>query len=288
MLSSLALRRATPYLLAMMCTTSATPAVAQTVPAQEQGATIIVEGRRAQTVDRMIADLAPSRGGRQIAKWEWSICVRVVGLEANHATFLRKRIVSTAEALKIPVVRKDDCTPNIVVAFTDAPQDVLLDIRKREPELLRDPRYGLPRKSEWEELMAPRPVTWMGRDEVDESVKGGSVSRLRAQTRQSLAKTIAVVDARALTGVTWGQLGDYLCMVTLSRPKLGATYDASTILGLFAMRDAARPQSVLQPAGMTTIDRSLLANLYAMDGRLPASRQAATLRQKVEKDMAAD
>ncbi len=288
MLSSLALRHATPYLLAIMCTTGTTPTVAQTTPAREQGATIIVEGRRAQTVDRMIADLAPSRGGRQIAKWEWSICVRVVGLEANHATFLRKRIESTAEGLKIPIVRKDDCTPNIVVAFTDAPQDVLLDIKKREPELLRDPRYGLPRKSEWEELMAPRPVTWMGRDEVDESVKGGSVSRLRAQTRQSLTKTIAVVDARALAGVTWGQLGDYLCMVTLSRPKLGAIYDASTILGLFAMRDAARPQSSLQPAGMTTIDRSLLANLYAMEGRLPASRQAATLRQKVEQDMAAD
>lgn len=288
MLSSLALRRATPYLLAMMCTTSATPAVAQTMPAQEQAATIIVEGRRAKTIDRMIADLAPSRGGRQIAKWEWSICVQVVGLEANHATFLRKRIESTAEALKIPVVRKDDCTPNIVVAFTDAPQDVLLDIRKREPELLRDPRYGLPRKSEWEELMAPRPVTWMGRDEVDESVKGGSVSRLRAQTRQSLTKAIAVVDARAITGVTWGQLGDYLCMVTLSRPKLAGSYDTSTILGLFAARDAIRPRPALQPMGMTAIDRSLLANLYTMDGRLPASSQQKTLREKVEKDLAAD
>lgn len=176
-----------------------------------------------------------------------------------------------------------------MIVFTDRPRDVLLDVRKRAPELLRDPQYGLARKSEWDQLLAPRPVTWMGLDEIDLS-EAGAASRLRVQTRQRLVRTLAVIDAQDIADITWGQLADYLCLVTLSRPKLVPTYDSSTILGLFGLRDRSRADPTLLPAlkslAMTKIDRSMLANLYAMDGRRPALTQRTILRAGVEKDLA--
>lgn len=289
MMPSLPLRRIALSFVVLMTGIGPTTLLAQDLPNAAQDDRIIVEGRRPNELARLIDNLAPLRGGRQIAKWEWSVCVGVVGLEASHAGFLRDRIEVTARTLKIPVDAKRDCAPNIVIVFTDRPRDALLDIRKRAPELLRDPQYGLARKSEWEQLLMPRPVTWMGLDEVDLSEAGGAVSRLRTQTRQRLIRTVAVIDARDIADVTWGQLGDYLCLVTLSRPKLAPTYDASTILGLFGLRDRSRTDPALRPAlkslAMTEIDRSVLANLYAMDGRQSALTQKKILRAGVEKDL---
>ncbi len=290
MMPSLALRRAVLSLVGSMIGVGPTVLQAQDAQGELSNDQIVVEARRSGEVARLIDNIAPLRGGRQIARWEWSVCVGVVGLEAGHANFLRDRIEATARTLKIPVEAKRDCAPNIVIVFTDRPRDVLLDIRKRAPELLRDPQYGFARKSEWEELLMPRPVTWMGLDEIDLSEAGGAVSRLRVQTRQRLVRTLAVIDARDIADVTWGQLGDYLCLVTLSRPKLVPTYESSTILGLFGLRDRSRTDPALRPAlkslAMTAIDRSVLTNLYAMDGRRPALTQRKILRASVEKDLA--
>lgn len=290
MMSVSALRRTALSMVAMLGGFGPTLVQAQDTRGEAPDDRIVVEGRRAGDVARLIDDLAPLRGGRQIAKWEWSVCVGVAGLEPTHAGFLRERIETTARTLKIPVEAKRDCKPNIVIVFTDRPRDILMDVRKRAPEMLRDPQYGLPRKSEWEQVFTPRPVTWMGHDEVDLSQAGGAMSRLRAQTRQRLTTTLAVIDARELADVTWGQLGDYLCLVTLSRPKLAATYDGSTILGLFAMRDKTRADPALRPAlqslAMTAVDRSVLASLYAMDGQRPALTQRKILRAAVENDLA--
>ncbi len=248
---------------------------------QEKSTTITVEGVREQDVERIIGDIAPSRGGRQIAKWQWGVCVKVFGLKESHAAFLRDRVKSTAKDLNIWIEKKEDCEPNITILFTDKSRDILLQIKRRYPDMLRDPRFGFAKKSEWEQFLMPRPVTWMGRDETDISLSGGAASRIKQQTRQALTATLAVIDANDISGITWGQLADYLCMVTLSRPLLNATYGSSTILGLFAMRDLSRPT----PAGLTKMDKSILENLYTMEARFSASTQKSILRRKVVEEL---
>jgi hypothetical protein len=110
------------------------------------------------------------------------------------------------------------------------------------------------------------------------------MSRLKQQTRQSLTITLAVVDANKIDGVTWGQLADYLCMVTLSRPHLGATFGPSTIMSLFAMRDSGRAP----PRTLTKLDMSTLRNMYAIESRFSATKQRRILRTKVVDDLNGD
>ena len=78
----------------------------------------------------------PTRLTGKIARWETGICPLAVGQGAALTGFVTARIRAIAVAAGAPVNGSKTCTPNIEIVFTSAPQDLLDNIRKHDPDYL--------------------------------------------------------------------------------------------------------------------------------------------------------
>ena len=61
--------------------------------------------------------------GENVARWRYPICPVVAGVAAEHAKFMRARIVEIAESVGAPLHRdQEKCSPNLTVVLTTEPQ----------------------------------------------------------------------------------------------------------------------------------------------------------------------
>jgi hypothetical protein len=255
----------------------------RTVRAQTSAADeVVVRGRREKELDQLLETLAPSRMGRQIARWDRRVCTRLYGLESEHAAFVKARIDQLADRLGIGSVKSPRCTPDILVIFALDADAVAADLVRRYPMLVGEMDLGAVTKQARALYLAPRPVRWLGQDWVKPE-ELPTVSRIKTNFRQAISTTVSVVDLTKLDGINWGQLADFLAFVSLSRPKLDHVYnDPGTILSSFTARDAGKPL----PTGLTPLDRSFLTNLYETTARQTADRQRQDIRRHVKADLA--
>lgn len=82
------------------------------------------------------AFITPTKLTGKIARWETAICPTAVGQKPAFTAFVTARVKAIAAAAGAPVSDLKSCKPNIEIVFTSAPQELLDNIRKDDPDYL--------------------------------------------------------------------------------------------------------------------------------------------------------
>jgi len=250
----------------------------------------VVRARTDEEVDRFVHALTQAQRGRQIARWNDPICPKVIGLEPANAAFVIARIGAVARTVGIRVAQ-GRCRGNIVIVVAGDSDDFTAALLRRYPRLFRGPRANLATPDEVARLLRPRPVRWFAASVVgnadgapitDGVNRISSGSRLSEPTVENSTLAFIIVDANKLQGLVWRQLAEYLALVALARPAMDASYDSTTLLSIFQLRDAGGQG----PRQLTPWDRSLLRGLYRSNARLSAARQRASIAAQMEQEAA--
>ena len=176
--------------------------------------------------------------------WRDKVCPQVSGLTQQQGEFILARLSDIARAAGVRVA-DHDCRPNIFIYVTDRPRDLLKSMEKQNPIGMFG-RRGLPYLID-QFIDTPRPVrVWYNVEE------GPAVS-----FQYAFAGVLVVADRAQLQHVSFGQLADYLGMVSFAEIKPGAHVgDDPTILNLFD----GGPQAA--PSRMSDWDQIFLKTLY--------------------------
>lgn len=83
--------------------------------------------------DFIISHSAPTRVLGKLARWKTGICPVTVGIGAEYAAYISKRIREVAQQIGAPVNDDIECKPNIRVVLTTKPQELLDNLRRTQP-----------------------------------------------------------------------------------------------------------------------------------------------------------
>lgn len=267
---------------------------AQAQPAPQQTESVTVTGARSrQVLDQFVQSFAaPTRMTGKLARWEDPVCPITVGLKPAFTDFISLRVLAVAEQVGARANTRPGCKPNIRIVFTTTPQDLLDNVRKKQPAYL-----GYADNSSQLDALAKvtRPIqAWYltaSRDlrgnvsidgarttgvtmriqippppdnafvEFTPSGSAGSVtgSRLGDGMRSSFYQVVIVADPTKLADYEIGTLADYIAMLALAQlSSLDLCQTLPSIVNTLA-KDCARPATAL-----TANDVGYLKGLYAM------------------------
>lgn len=270
--------------LAGLLSVGATPSAGQAFPQEPE---VVVTAPEQSMVERYVRELTdPVRTG-QLPVWNSQICPGIIGISKPRADVLAKRIRQIGALVQLKAGRRG-CRPNILVVFTQDAEALATGLAQRLPTTLGQDGRG--RLRQFGQSTAP--VRWISltEDVALDAVtmpgmpgQGPSVgrlvgSRLAESTRAVIGFVFVIVDARQIAGVTLGDLGDYLGMIAVARPRLEAMPSSNSILALFGQRPAT-------PGGLSDADRAYLVGLYrapiAGKGQVQRSAIRTTMEQNV-------
>ena len=98
---------------------------------------VVVTGASSQVVNRFVeAAVTPTHVIGKVARWDVPICPVAVGVPDDDIALVVKRVKEVAVQAGARVSGNPVCKPNIVIAFTSTPQDLLDSIRKDHAEWL--------------------------------------------------------------------------------------------------------------------------------------------------------
>ena len=270
----------TPLIIMAVATAARALAPLQSTPSASPSSSvpedIIVEGRTANALDRFIKQLTQTRQGRQVARWNNHICLRILGLDNVHDQYITQRIINIAREVKINV-SAGHCRPNILVIVTEDADRFIDLLIKRYPTLFQNTKSGVAfLRRQKEELRRSRPVRWINASRTD-SYALYTASRLTEPTQESTVMSMVIVNPTKMEHLTWSQLADYLVMVTLANPSMTTQYNSTTILSMFQLRD----KGASTPPSLTTDDRAVLHAIYGTSANVSASMQREQIRSAV-------
>lgn len=238
--------------------------------------------------------------GGQVPRWTRPICARVEGVAEQQAEIVSATLKKVAgEAGARLAGRK--CDANVFVIFTSDGAglaqrlaDRLPMPRQRDGRVERDAFTDATGPLRWETrvslhdarhgpLVANSAALLNSGDyalDLDvPSVDSADPSLIRRKTKASIDGMMVLVDAKAATGMTMGQLAEYVAMVVLARPPMSVTFEAHpSILNL-----AAYSPPGPSPLHLSEWDRAYLTALYSA----PADRSASAARSLMAKRMTA-
>ena len=233
--------------------------------AELQVESVVVNGRRIpdQEIKEFVASrAAPTFKLGKVARWETGICPTVMGLDSAFTKFVITRVKDIALKVGAPINARASCQPNIQIVFTNTPQALLDDIRKKYDVLL-----GYHDNESQADKMAKvtHPVQgWYSTSTVDvrgaRHFDGGKIpgigcidppkclinmaragayavsgTRLTNGLHSSFHDVIIVVDPQRLAGFGRDELSDYISFLALGQPRLlDDCEQLPTILNLFA------------------------------------------------------
>jgi hypothetical protein len=218
--------------------------------------------------------------GENVARWRKPICLSVAGATSEQSEFIRARVLDVAASVRAPFSDDRKCDANLLVILTDEPQQMWAAWRERHPKMfLGESPENLRRIVE-----TKRPViTWQNAtlnnsDGTPPNHLGSHQqwrlvdSHIRSSVSEDVFSAIVVVNTAATGTATFGQLADYIAMVSLARidPRLDPDADLAgtpTILRLFGQSAEGVPSK------LTAWDQAFLKGLYR-------SRDAVLLRHR--------
>ena len=279
------------FLIAASASGQQPPPVAPIVPPD---ADVVVQHRTDAAMARLVEMMTSAPRGAQIARWNGAICPRVLDLDDTHAALIEGRIDAVATSLKIAVTPQP-CKPNIVIIASPDADALTKTLVERHPGLFADAKYGIHHGQTLTDIEASRPVRWVeasrtgnadasrifpadgtpGSFDTIHAYNGGS--RISSQTRENAIASFAIVDTRQLSHITWGQLADYLALVTLAHPT-AAVNQPDSVMSIFTARDAG----TRGPPGLTATDQSMLQGLYRSGAGQTAQLQRSQILDQMQ------
>jgi hypothetical protein len=258
---------------------------------------IIVTGERltrAQFRERAAAFVrgaGVARGLVPAARWVQPVCLKVLGLQDEHASIVETAMRGIAAATGVPVAR-GPCTTNTTVTFTGDAGALVREVARRSPRRLHE----VPAGARAALLDGRAPVRWWYLTETRSrhgmasaqqmlNVAGGDTggseggssagtpisveaiqhydsSVISTQVGRTLASATVVVDVNAATGQSLEAVSAYAAMVAFAEIREADYAPSGSILGLFG---SPGPSD-----GMTGQDLAFLRALY----RIPLDRVA--------------
>jgi hypothetical protein len=291
---------------------AAAPILAMAVPVsathQPASDTIIVRGTRINPAEarqravEFVKRAGVAKGEKQVARWVVPVCIKIIGLQDSQAEQIAQNMLAIARQGGVDVAGPK-CDPNITVAFTTDPKQVVRQIKARRPHQLRELSFADRERV----LTGDAPVRWwyatemLDRDGVHgnnispgwigpgegSSVPGSAVtdpvsvggvgdmtstqqynggSNVRTPTMRSLYGATVIVDASKIGEAPIEALAAYAAMVAFAEMDASDPPPPDSILGMF------QPSSI--EISLTDWDMAFLKSLY----RMPLDRRSRIQR----------
>lgn len=268
-------------LLAALLAWSAVLAAPSHAQIAEQGADVVVTGRLdpptlSTEIRRFVRGHARLSRIDQLARWQDSICVRVMNLPAAFADFIANRVRTLAREAGASASEQADCAPNVSIMFTTEPQAVLNQVRADRPELLGahfiNQRNALATMSRpiqsWYMTATSNGLETAIDEPMRDPLTGRSGSRMTHGLRSLFVHVLILVDQNQVAGAEVGPISDYVAMLALTdvSTETWSCGGLVTIMELFSRCGDA-------PQQLTTPDRAFLQGLYTMDPEVILSLQ---------------
>lgn len=234
----------------------------------------------------------------QYARWKQPICPQVHGLRPVAAWQIEHRIREVAAMVGAPVDREDPCIPNIGIFFTEDPQASLMSVADKAPMLIEGGNQKLTVKYPVQAWYTTFLVGGASGKTIDipwemvtppldgppfvRTISAGSV--LNTGFTAEMAAALVLVDSKAVTGMSVGELADYLALTTLAQSgQYGECMEAASITNLMLQKCPTENR----PRGLSHVDIALLNALYAVPDApeaLQKQRIVGAIRRELEKD----
>lgn len=273
--------------------------------ARDKSSSIVVVGsktkERQERANAYVRATGIARGQLPAARWVEAICPKVRGVDPETTAIINTRIRAMATEVGARLAASD-CTPNVIVTFTDDAKSVVRRVVDRAPNQFKD----IPLDERDKLQNGDSPIRWwhvistgdadgvppvtmqpsfvsidngsggyglpMGEGGVQLRYKEGVVS---SQATRSIIGAAVVIDAgRAVPGRDPQALGDYAAMVALAEFRPSDPPPSDSLLSMFETNE---PIEAATPS-----DLALLTELYA----IPLDREARAHRRMLGKAVA--
>jgi hypothetical protein len=298
------MRRTLPFLAALLAMLPGA-ALAQAAP-QGEPETVTSDAQRLkdeQLSRRFVQSLLrPSTSLEgQFAKWKGPVCPQVHGVNPASALVIERRIREIATRAGAPVDRDDPCIANVSIIFTDQPQARLDALAALRPFLLQGNDQKLTVRYPVQVWYAALKEDYAGNKQLDipwqiaepwrDCIPGvvcdlpqsrSNDSKLHSGQTTEIATVTVLVDNAAVTGLTLGEMGDYLALMTLSQtPATGRCQPAPSIANLF-LKDCSAD---FHTTSLSEVDLAMLTALYQTPDqpeKLQAMRIVGAMQRNLE------
>lgn len=216
--------------------------------------------------------LAPSFSiDDQYARWKRPVCPHVYGLTPVAAWQVEHRIREVAAMVGAPLDHSDPCIANIGIFFTAEPQASLLSIASAQPYLIEGGSQKLTVRYPVEAWYATFRVDYNGFKNIDipwDKITpplddpphiAANDSRLHTGLTAEMGAATVLVDSKAVTGMTLGELGDYLALMTLAQASQYGTCQPMPTISNLMLKGCPREDT---PHTLSHVDIALLTALY--------------------------
>lgn len=223
-----------------------------------------------------LRDMIDDSGASQLARFEASICPMVIGMPRD-LTPIMTRIIRNNIVESGGEVGKPGCKVNAAAIFIDQPQELIIRLRKAEPEFFMN---MTPREFGYFSAGRRAAYSWhtVNRYTKDGGFISGKAvrsdgSRLYTSVRDEMESGIVVIDRQATIGKSIRQLADFATMHLMVDVNWRARrMDQGSILALFNKRNS-------QPAQrMSAFDQNALRGFYLLREN---NQFAASQRQNI-------
>jgi len=269
--------------------------LAVTAPAQDSkiDSTTVAAPRDRAAVEREVRSfvnaIAVKPGDESLARWQSQIplCPLVAGLAGSDGEYILARVSKIATAAGAPLAA-EHCKGNFYVIVTSDPEGVLKAWSKRDVRMFGDETDQGGTKIR--DFSASSPIrVWYNTEyyKLDGTPLGNTegrtnqsarATRLETNNYRALSSVMAIVDARRMKGVSFGQVAAYVAMIGLAQIRPDANVlEAPSILNLFAGSGKA-------PPGLTSWDESFLKAVY--ETRITDRAQIAAIKTSMVQDVA--
>jgi hypothetical protein len=231
-------------------------------------------------------------GTGTLSRWKEAVCIKTEGLPPAFADYVSARVEAIATAVKTPQEKRNPCSPNVYVIFTNEPQTAIDMAVDQNPGILG---YHWPTQRKKLKTINHPIQAWhiTGLQAPgDSGVQPDSVwapplivtwaSPIFTGVRSFMLFTLVVVDGRKILGYPLGAISDYIAMLTLSQVRLiDGCGELPSILDLMAS-DCKREK----PQSITAADLAYLRALNTVGQEVDYSMQKTAIEAKMKKELA--